>query len=481
MADPTQPFESRRSADESEGAGRPASVAQGVLPTAAASKRSARRNWLLLILALAFSGLWRPGAALAVPAYAEQTGQPCAACHVGAFGPQLKPYGRDFKLHGYVASDGQDHGLPLAITALMSFTHTLEPQPGGAAPGFAANDNLALDQASLYYAGRITPWLGAFVQVTYEGVDDTVHIDNTDIRHASEGVLFGHDLLWGVTANNSPTVSDAWNSTPVWGFPYNSSPLAPGPTASTLIDGQLGQRVAGAGAYMLWNDLVYAEFDAYGGLDPAALKATGIAPSEGPRPDGLAPYGRLAVVEDWKQSHLEIGAYGMTANVIPAGLPASGSTDQLTDLATDATYQYIFDPSKVTSDMISAHATVIHEWGSTPASEAFFGALPNHWLTTARADVSYSFAATITPSLQIFQTTGSADPAYWATPNGSPDTRGMIMEIAYVPWGKPDSPVQGMNARLAVQYVDYFCFDGSRQGASRNNSLYVSLWTAVRF
>src|ERR1700719_3531566 len=65
-----------------------------------------------------------PDPARALPSFAIQTGQPCAACHIGAFGPQLTPYGRDFKLHGYVASDGQDHGLPLAFTPQTSFTHT---------------------------------------------------------------------------------------------------------------------------------------------------------------------------------------------------------------------------------------------------------------------------------------------------------------------------------------------------------------------
>src|SRR5512142_178531 len=73
------------------------------------------------------------GPAYAVPSFAIQTGQPCAACHIGAFGPQLTPYGRDFKLHGYTASDGRDHGLPLAVTTQTSFTHTMQPQPGGAA------------------------------------------------------------------------------------------------------------------------------------------------------------------------------------------------------------------------------------------------------------------------------------------------------------------------------------------------------------
>src|SRR5450755_1409493 len=101
---------------------------------------------LPLVALLAASVTTRP--AFAVPSFAIQTGQPCAACHIGAFGPQLTPYGRDFKLHGYVASDGKDHGLPLALTTQTSFTHTAAPQPGGAAPGFRPNDNFAFDQLS---------------------------------------------------------------------------------------------------------------------------------------------------------------------------------------------------------------------------------------------------------------------------------------------------------------------------------------------
>src|SRR5271168_808800 len=123
------------------------------------SSRFARMQASLVLLLSAWLGFATQ--ALAVPSFADQTGQPCAACHVGAFGPQLKPYGRDFKLHGYTASDGQDHGLPLAFTTLESFSHTQAAQPGGAAPGFAANNNFALDQVSLYYAGRVTSWLGA--------------------------------------------------------------------------------------------------------------------------------------------------------------------------------------------------------------------------------------------------------------------------------------------------------------------------------
>jgi hypothetical protein len=155
--------------------------------------RSSTQTFLLVFLLLF------PGAARAMPSFAEQTGQPCAACHVAAFGPQLTKFGRDFKLNGYTAGDEKKHGLPLAVTTQLSFTHTNNPQPGPAAPHFAPNDNVAIDQ----------------------------------------------DLIYDFTVNNSPTVSDLWNSTPVWGFPYNHSPLAPSPMAAALIDGGLGQRVAG--------------------------------------------------------------------------------------------------------------------------------------------------------------------------------------------------------------------------------------------
>jgi hypothetical protein len=432
-------------------------------------------------LTLSSFGPLLPGRVLAVPAFAVQTSQPCAACHVGAFGPQLKPYGRDFKLHGYVASDGVNHGLPLAVTTQFSFTHTAAPQPGGAAPGFAANDNFAFDQGSLYYAGRITPSLGAFAQLTYDGVAKTAQIDNTDIRHTGEGQLLGQDLVWGITINNNPTAQDVWNSTPVWGFPYNSSKLAPAPVASALIDGQLGQRVGGAGYYMLWNDLIYMEAAAYTGLSTDILKATGISPKEGLTLASTAPYGRLALVKDWQRHHLEVGAYGISANVIPAGLVRNGLADRMTDLALDATYQFIVNPAAVASDMVSAHATIIGERGSMQASRALTGALPSHSLNTMRADISYSVAATITASVQIFRVSGTTDNAYWGTPNGSPKSGGAIFEIAFVPWGKPDSPNPRLNTRLALQYVNYFQFNGSRVNAGRNNAFYASLWTGLAF
>ena len=45
--------------------------------------------------------------AQAVPSFVEQTGQPCTMCHVGAFGPQLTPFGRAFKIGGYTQGGGE--------------------------------------------------------------------------------------------------------------------------------------------------------------------------------------------------------------------------------------------------------------------------------------------------------------------------------------------------------------------------------------
>jgi hypothetical protein len=370
------------------------------------------------------------------------------------------------------------------LTTQSSFTHTLQPQPGGAAPGFRPNDNFAFDQLSLYYAGQIAPKLGAFIELNYDGVAQQAALNNVDIRYASEGELFGQDLLWGITANNNPTVQDPWNSTPAWGFPYNRSALAPTPTASTLVDGGLGQRVAGVGVYTLWNDLLYLESDVYRGLNAPTLRALGQVPGDGDQTAAFVPYGRVALIKEWgsKSHHAEIGAYALSANVVPGGDQTLGFGVRKTDVALDATYQFISDPSKVTSNRLSAHATYIHETATMASGAlALTGALPDHWLDTMRFDVSYSFAATVTPSAQYFRTTGTADANYWTTPNGSPNSDGMILEIAYVPWGKPDSPFQNMNVRLAVQYVNYFSFDGSYADASRNNHFYFSLWTAVKF
>src|SRR5262249_17787039 len=135
---------------------------------------------LLLLVLLA------PPHAVALPSFAWQTGQPCAQCHVHAFGPALTSFGRQFKLNGYVLDRGDAPLIPIAATIQTSFTHTASAQPGGATPHTHPNDNVVLDQLSLYYAGKILPNVGAFVQGTYDGVAGEGAPANADIRFSTQ-------------------------------------------------------------------------------------------------------------------------------------------------------------------------------------------------------------------------------------------------------------------------------------------------------
>jgi hypothetical protein len=62
----------------------------------------------------------------AVPSFAAQTGQPCTACHIGGFGPQLTPLGRAFKIGGYTQSGGEGLAsmIPLSAMVQSSFSKT---------------------------------------------------------------------------------------------------------------------------------------------------------------------------------------------------------------------------------------------------------------------------------------------------------------------------------------------------------------------
>src|SRR5512146_2853637 len=91
--------------------------------------------------------------AAAIPAFAEQTGQQCSACHVGGFGPRLTPFGRAFKLSGYTLRAGSEFSTPLSAMVVASFVHTAQDQPP--APHYTSNDNFTIDQASIFIAGGV--------------------------------------------------------------------------------------------------------------------------------------------------------------------------------------------------------------------------------------------------------------------------------------------------------------------------------------
>jgi hypothetical protein len=450
----------------------------------AASARAARGALIVLLLVRALTVC--PDA-LAVPSFARQTGMPCSQCHTHSFGPQLTAYGRQFKLNGYSWGDGE-HPMPLALMVQGGFSHVDTAVPEPLARRFSTNDNFSVDQVSAFYGGRITEHSGAFVQVTYSGEDRHTSWDNLDIRYARAVKLAGTDAVIGISINNSPTVQDLWNSTPAWAFPYISSPLVPGPAAATLLEGGLAQTVLGATAYAMIHDHVFLEAGAYRGLSDRWLRNTGLTPDDNPHVNGAAPYWRLAYQAGKEPYYFSIGTFGIQAKLQPdTTVP---DTDRYTDLGFDATYQYADDSPYA----LTVNASYIHE--SQRLANSFntgaSGVESNH-LNTLRLDATVTYRQTWSAGAGVFDTTGGSDETvYGAAPlegsnNGSPDTRGYILQLECVPLGKKDSwGAPWVNIRVGLQYTGYLKFnggtsnyDGDGRSARQNNSLFLFYWMAL--
>src|SRR5215471_14655127 len=166
--------------------------------------------------AIAFAVLLTAAPAHAVPSFARQTGFECVSCHLSW--PELTSVGREFKLGGYTlmkeakeasedrpwfsfAGEGPAPRIPVAAMLQVSLTST--NSTSGADPGdFPRNNAGALQQASLFYAGRIIEHLGAFVQWSYDGIAHHSSIDNVDLRLASRYAAGETDIAYGLTVNN---------------------------------------------------------------------------------------------------------------------------------------------------------------------------------------------------------------------------------------------------------------------------------------
>jgi len=420
--------------------------------------------------------LLAPRRAQALPSYARQTGQQCAACHNGF--PELTPYGRLFKLNGYTFGGGTSDLPPIAVMNFDSFNHTQANQPGGAAQHFGPNNNLAADQTSLFYGGAITDHLGAFAQVTYDGVGRSFAWDNTDIRYARTVNLAGAETVLGVSLNNNPTVQDVWNTTPAWSFPFVSSALAPTPAAATMIEGGFAQQVAGLTTYAYWNRLIYLEVGGYRTLAPGVQRAFGVFSSGNNGIDGVAPYWRAAIQHDWDRNSLEAGVFGMTANVQPQRLAGFG-TDHLTDVGFDTQYQYLADRHSV-----SLQASAIFENQSLSASgnpAVGFASNTHDTLRSLHVKATYFYDQTYGVTLGAFRLEGSPDATlYPDSPSGRPNSTGVISELDYIPFNHGGPAFwPWLNVKLGVQYTFYPQFDGATgSAASNNNTLYAFAWFA---
>jgi hypothetical protein len=271
--------------------------------------------------------------------------------------------------------------------------------------------------------------------------------------------------------DNEWTIKELWMASPAWVFAASSYQSMA--TGAPLIEDS--DPVAfDIGSYdAMWQDTVFTEIAAYGGLDRdvqrvAAMEAIG--GSDGAA--GIIPYGRLTLQREFQEGRhsVVLGAYGLHASVRPTAISGFGD-DSYTDVAVDGTYRWTMHPERGVSDTFTAHLLFLHESEDLIASHAVFGTRSTDDLTIFRGDVTYSWGAPVAPVVQYFQITGSSDPVRLATPNGSPDSTGLIAEMDYAPWSEPDSPLNRLNVRLALQFIAYSEFDGSSHNASENNTV----------
>jgi hypothetical protein len=467
--------------------------------------------------------------AKALPSYARQTGQPCGTCHTDFAG--LTPYGRLFKIQGYTAGGGayrstlfpggsgtkvyvppllaesmaaenaskpdsndpKPYVPPLSMMAVVGFTNnatSLGP-PSASAP-FNGNNNIALSSVNFMYGGAITDHIGAFAQVSYDGqpaggfsgaspYGHSWTWDNTDVRYADSTNLGGISVTYGITANNNPTVQDPWNTTPAWSFPYVASPFGAGFGPTPIIDGGFAQNVVSVGAYAFVNDALYAELSVYTTLNPNTQIALGADPFASNGLFDAAPYWRVAYEPHWGNSWLEFGTFGMYAPVHPWAMPNTTTTttfpqtDKYTDVGFDTQYQY-----QGSNFWVTLRGSYIYEYQRLDASfPNGISSNPSDTLNEARAYASLAYGNNnrVVLTGQYFTSWGTPDLGLYA---GSPNTKGWIAEIAYIPFISSFSPGwPWFNARIGLQYTAYTEFNGTSVGASANNSLYLYLWMAM--
>ena len=441
------------------------------------------RNILAGVFTLAVAAAF-PRVAGAVPNFSEQTGQPCTTCHVGAFGPQLTPFGRAFKIGGYTMSggDGWASKMPLSAMVTTTFTNTRQDQPS-APHHYDVNNNPSLDQISIFLAGRLGEYSGGFVQLTYSGVTNTSHVDNTDLRPFTTSVTLGsHDVRIGTALTNNPTVQDPYNSTLAWGFPFIQSALAPTPAAQPMLVSAFNANTIGYTAYVWVDSALYLEAGAYTTPGGWALARLGNGLGGQGAIAGAAPYLRAAYEYQWNNQAVHAGALYMRADVNPGtGIPfqssGAGGQDRYSDYAFDAGYQFLGDGTHI----VSVQGIYVHEDQQLNAS----GGGGAFALNQIRANVAYWYQNTYGATLGWQKTWGSLNPAY-GTANGKPNSNAFIAEVDWVPFGKADSFAgHWVNLKLGAQYIaytqfdgGYSNFDGNGRGAGANNTFLLFAWLA---
>ncbi len=468
--------------------------------TPATFNPSLLRAFALTVVVALVASCW-PRDAAALPTFNRQTGQNCQACHAGGQFPELTPYGRLFKLTGYTLGARTLPFSGMAVVSDSSVANTSKSDDPKA--DFQKNNSLIFATGSVFAAGKITDNLGAFLQLTYDNYakqsdDGAFHghtnVDNVDVRYADRIVDSTRDWIWGVSANNNPSVSDPWNTAAAW---MQYVPV-PSPTSSRFIDGTApypgfaaGGNISGITAYAFWNQTVYLDVGGYRSANGiASFMSAGVPDGDKTKLQGTNPYWRLALSHEWGPHNIMVGTSGMTANVYDDPLDTSDPTSvhHFRDIGVDAQYQYLLDPHTVTVQAAFTHDR--HRLpaflANQPVQDVNGNTLPNtnsvDNTNVFRLKGSYIYEAKYGASLSFFNQTGTTDSGLYdptrvgGNISGNPAVRGITPEIFY-------TPVQYIRIGLQLTMYDKYNgashnYDGFGRNASDNRTLFLYFWGA---
>ena len=425
--------------------------------------------------------------AYALPSFARQTGQRCAACHVGGNWPQLTPWGRFFKLAGYTAGkssidrEGINY-VPVGLLGQVGLTWAAQPNNSQGQPVVTQNGVPQAYDFTAELGTQITNWAGVFAEY---GVGNTLPgwkgasgpIDVRAVHFFKPG---DHELLVGIDSNNDPTLQDVWNTVPSWAYPYYGSPQAPGAPGGPMIS-SLAQESGSIGAYALFDRQFYAEVSMYRvGTGFFRFMNAGTSYQTGAQYlKGFNPYWRAYWTKEHGPNVWMVGTFGMHSEIYPDSASPIGPTDTFADTGFDSQYQYLGDTRKLT--LRSSYIYEQQSWnGSFPIGNV---SSPKGNLKTLNLSASLAIRDAWTFTGGYFVSNGSNNAALYGItdPNGNPlsakpNTTGYELEV---------DRTLTQNVVASLQYTGFTKFnglanniDGLGRKPSDNNTLWISVFFA---
>jgi hypothetical protein len=388
----------------------------------------------------------------AVPLFARQTQLKCGMCHAPP--PSLTKFGRRFKQNGYTFTSDKKGPIPISLVALSTYSNTKKDLSSPPGPDAELNNNITLQQLSLSTGGRITDNIGAYVQLTYEGLRDKVSLGTVEIRTFKNTYVKDRNVLFSAAINNSPSYQDPWVSNGVRAWPYFYFLHEPRSTHNPVLDGELARRVMGVSGTAFIDDSLHLEVAAYSGMSEGLQRDLGLYEPYYMNLENTGVYARVAKELSMGLTNMTVGATFFNGDIKKAaGRPADG----ITELALDVLYQSNKGPHD-----INLSGNLLYESLDTSNSQGLgFASGDSASLTRFTTAAQYLYKKTWGLGVGYSQLSGTADALYYRTANGKPDTATLRLDAFWNPISKKPFKIYPLGrTRIGLEYVRYRKFNG---------------------